>query len=103
MKKTNLIIVTDTNEFLCQLTTEVHNALQTGLKDLRKPEKQNSVEYLTRDDVVSLLHISFSTLNRMINKGVLKAYKLGRRTLFRSTDVELVLIKINTKGENYAY
>ena len=103
MKKTNLIMLSDHNELVGQFKTDVQHILHSELKVLLKPEKQNSLEYLTRADVAERLHCSFSTIHRLVNNGGLKAYKLGRRTLFRSTDVEIALIKINTKGEYYAY
>jgi len=103
MKTKSIFMVTDPNELLGQFATEVQSVLQKELQILRKPENQNSVVYLTRADVADKLHCSFSTIHRMVNNGGLKAYKLGRRTLFRSTDVEKTVIKINTKGDNYAY
>ena len=95
--------MSDTNDLVGQLTANVKDVLQTELQVLQKPQKQNSVEYLTRADVAERLHISFSTLNRLIHNSGLKAFKCGRRTLFRSTDVEAVLIEIYTKKEDYAF
>ena len=96
-------MVTDSNELVGQFKTEVQHILHSELKVLRKPEKQNSVEYLTRKDVVEKLHCSYSTIHRMVNNGGLKCQKFGRKSLFRSTDVEAALIQLNTKGGNYAY
>jgi len=103
MNEKKFIVVTDPNGFIGQITTEVQNFLQTELNVQRKPEKQNSVEYLTRKDVVEKLHCSYSTIHRMINNGGLRCYKFGRKSLFRSTDVETALVQLNTKGGNYAY
>jgi len=96
-------MLTDPNELVAQIATEVQIALHSELEGLQKPLKQNSVAYLTRADVAEMLHCSFSTIHRMVNNGGLKCQKFGRKSLFRSTDVEAALIELNAKGENYAY
>ena len=103
MNEKKFILVTDPNGFIGQITTEVHNFLQTELNVQRNPEKQNSVEYLTRKDVVEKLHCSYSTIHRMVNNGGLKCYKFGRKSLFRSGDLEKALIMLNMKGAHYEY
>ena len=103
MKTKSIFMVSDPNEMVNQFKSEVQQVLQTELNVLRKQEKQNSVEYLTRKDVAEHLCCSFSTIHRMMNKGVLKSYKFGRKSLFRSSDVEAALIQLNTKGGNCAY
>jgi len=103
MKKTNLIMLSDPNELVGQFKTDVQHILHSELKVLLKPEKQNSVEYLTRKDVAEKLKCSNSTIYRMVKNDGLRCYKFGRKLLFRTTDVEAALIQLNTKGGNYAY
>jgi len=106
MNAKKIILVSDQNDLAIHLKEELQNVLRTELQFLRKSQKQNSAIYLTRSDVASLLHVSFSTLNRFSQSGMLKAYKFGKRTLFRSTDVEEMLIQINSNtkgGTNYEY
>lgn len=103
MKTKSIFMVSDPNEMVNQFKSEVKQVLQTELNVLRKQEKQNSVEYLTRADVADKLHCSFSTIHRMVNNGGLKCQKFGRKSLFRTSDVEAALIQINAKGGNYAY
>lgn len=50
-------------------------------------------EYLTRKQCAERLHITLPTLHAYINKGVLVAYKIGRRTLFKSEEVDAALNK----------
>lgn len=50
-------------------------------------------EYLTRKQCAERLHITLPTLHSYINKGVLIAYKIGRRTLFKSEEVDAALNK----------
>lgn len=103
MKTKSIFMVTDPNEMVNQFKSEVQQVLQTELNVLRKPEKQNSVVYLTRAEVAERFRCSYSTIHRMVNNGGLKCQKFGRKSLFRTTDVEAALIQINTKGGNYAY
>ena len=103
MFEQNFYLASDPNDLVGQFKTEVQNVLHSELQVLQKSEKQNSVEYLTRADVAEKLHCSFSTIHRMVKNGGLRCYKFGRRSLFRSSDVEASLIQLNTKGGNYAY
>lgn len=48
-------------------------------------------EYLTRKQCAERLHITLPTLHAYINKGVLVAYKIGRRTLFKAEEVDAAL------------
>lgn len=50
-------------------------------------------EYLTRKQCAERLHITLPTLHAYINKGMLVAYKIGRRTLFKSSEVDAALNK----------
>ena len=50
-------------------------------------------EYLTRKQCAERLHITLPSLHSYINKGVLVAYKIGRRTLFKSEEVDAALNK----------
>lgn len=50
-------------------------------------------EYLTRKQCAERFHITLPTLHSYINKGVLVAYKIGRRTLFKSEEVDAALNK----------
>lgn len=99
----NFLFVTDPNQLVGQFKTEMQHILHSEIEGLQKPQKQNSVEYLTRKDVAEKLHCSYSTIHRMVNNGGLKCKKFGRKSLFSTTDVEAALIQLNTKGGNYAY
>lgn len=60
--------------------------------------KQNSTndtppEYITRNDVAELFRVTLVTINEWVNKGILKAYKIGRRVYFKRNEVEAALIQ----------
>jgi excisionase family DNA binding protein len=103
MFQKNILLVSDPNELVGQFKTEVQNMIQSELQVQKKSEKQNSAEYLTRSEVATHLRISLSTLNRLTNRGILKYYKIGRRSLFLSSDVEATLVLMNKKVSCYGY
>ena len=56
---------------------------------------KDSDTYLTRSDVCDLLHISLATLYRREQKGDIKAYRIGGRKLYKKSEVESSIQKIN--------
>jgi len=48
------------------------------------------VDYMTKDDLLTYLHISRGTINRLMKRG-LPHIKLERRVLFRKADVDAYL------------
>lgn len=50
--------------------------------------------YLTRKDTATRLKVSLVTLTDWVNRGKLKAYKIGGRVLFRENEVEEALAQI---------
>ena len=57
--------------------------------------KKLSSKYLTIPQVCELLHVSRSTIYRMVRNGDLRARKAYKRVLFSEKDIEKFLIKIN--------
>ena len=52
-------------------------------------------EYLTREEVASILKISMSTISEWNRKGILNPYRLGNSIRYKSNELDQVLIKIN--------
>ena len=48
------------------------------------------VDYMTKDDLMTYLHISRGTINRLMKRG-LPHIKLERRVLFRKEDIDTYL------------
>lgn len=51
--------------------------------------------YLTRDEVCGLFKISLKTLYTRERLGDITGYKIGGRKLFKASEVEKVLVKVN--------
>lgn len=55
-------------------------------------------EYITRREVAKLFKISLVTVHDWTKKGILQAYKIGKRVYFKPSEVEKALVK---KGSLY--
>ncbi|WP_181306953.1 helix-turn-helix domain-containing protein [Rufibacter sp. XAAS-G3-1] len=53
-------------------------------------EELKAKEYLTIEELTQLLPISRRTVYRLIDRGELRVGKLGRRTLIRRSDIDLL-------------
>lgn len=65
----------------------------TALKEVIN--KKASTKFLTIPQVCELLHVSRSTIYRMVRNGDLKMKKAYKRVLFSEKDIEKFLITIN--------
>ncbi len=78
-----------TKEILTALTPDelrgmLAEVVKKAVKELM-PKKEK--EYLTRDEVCTLLKISKPTLHSYINKGKIKALKICGKTLFDADEI----------------
>jgi len=51
-------------------------------------------EYLGRQQVANMLHIDLSTIHNWRKKGVLTAYQIGGRILFKRSDIEAKIVEL---------
>lgn len=75
-------------EPLFELKAEI-TALNEGIN------KKSVAKFLTIPQVCALLHVSRSTIYRMVRNGDLKAKKAYKRVLFFEKDIEKFLITVN--------
>ncbi|RRT86449.1 helix-turn-helix domain-containing protein [Empedobacter falsenii] len=72
-----------------QLQEEIQNGLKTQLNEFAKNfQPKEPKEYLTRQEVVDMLQITFGTLNNWCKNGKLKPLGIGSRIYFLRTEVE---------------
>ncbi|GGE92298.1 Helix-turn-helix domain-containing protein [Chishuiella changwenlii] len=72
-----------------QLQEEIQDGLKAQLIEFAKnfqPKEPN--EYLTRQEVVDMLQITFGTLNNWCKNGKLKPLGIGSRIYFLRSEVE---------------
>lgn len=71
-----------------------------ALNENQKPaSKTEAAEYITRTEVSRMLKVSIVTVSDWTKKGILTAYKCGKRVYFKPSEIEAALIK---KGGVYA-
>lgn len=68
---------------------KIQQSNEETAKVIARPiEEIKAKEFLTIDELTTLLPISRRTVHRLIAKGELKAAKLGRRTIIRRLDID---------------
>ncbi len=83
-----------------EITPEEHqDAILEGvdkrLQEFRKHFQPKEPEtYLTRKQVCEILHVDQSTLHNWKHKGRLKPVGIGKRVLYRRSDIEKALVQL---------
>ena len=82
---------------LRQVVTEIVEEVcaKRGLSE--KPSEEEG-EWLTREEVCDMLHITYTTLWR--NEGVIKKHKMGRRNLYSKKEVTDIFSSAIECGDN---
>ncbi len=83
------IIVVEVEELEAHITSSIEKALAKLL-----PQHLKAEEYLTRKEVAECYKISLPTVHAWINKGLLTAYKIEGRTLFKADEVAAAAQKV---------
>lgn len=71
---------------LRQVVTEIVEEVCAKRGFNEKPSEEEG-EWLTREEVCDMLHITYTTLWRKENEGVIKKHKMGRRNLYSKKEV----------------
>ena len=77
-----------------QLSEMIRESLRDELRQLHPEPSAKTPNYLTRRETARRLRISLVTLNDWVNRGRIRAHKIGGRVLFRDSDVEAALHRI---------
>ena len=83
---------------LRQVVTEIVEEVcaKRGLNE--KPSEEG--EWLTREEVCDMLHITYTTLWRKENEGLIKKHKMGRRNLYSKKEVMDIFSSAIEGGDN---
>ncbi len=74
-----------------QIAATVKLELATFFKDMQ----QQPDEWLTRDELKTMLKVSISTINNWKKSGKLIAYGIGNKVYFRRSEVEKLMKPLN--------
>ena len=85
------------NEFTIPTTAAIRDIVRdevnTALEKF-KTDLENKSKYMTRQQVADHLNITLSTVHSYMNQGILTAYKVNGRTLFKVYEVDEALQKL---------
>jgi len=89
----NLILTKITAQELSQMITDAVNEAVKNIK-IEQPITP-SQELLSRKEVADKLKISLVTLNDWTKKGIVNSYAIGGRILYKASEINEKLTKIN--------
>ncbi|GGE42151.1 helix-turn-helix domain-containing protein [Psychroflexus planctonicus] len=77
------------------LTNDI-KALRSELAELKTnlQPKASSTKYLTRHEVAKMLNITIGTLHNYTTRGILTAYQIGGRVLYKANDIENAIVEL---------
>lgn len=85
------------NEFIIPTTAAIRDIVRdevTAALEKFKTDLENKSKYMTRQQVADYLNITLSTVHSYMNQGILTAYKVNGRTLFKAYEVDEALKKL---------
>lgn len=71
-----------------EIAAAVAEQLTPVINQLNQKIKGYNEEYLTREEVSKLIKLSPPTLNLYTQKGLIKAYKIGKRVLYKKSEID---------------
>ena len=91
MKTINFVGVTPE-----ELQSSILEGVKTQLQDFKKNfTPKDPVEYLGRSEVTEMLKVNISTIHNYTVKNILTSYQIGRRVLYKRSEVESAIIQLN--------
>lgn len=84
---------------LRQVVTEIVEGVCAKHGFNEKPSEEEG-EWLTREEVCDMLHITYTTLWRKENEGVIKKHKMCRRNLYSKKEVMDIFSSAIESGDN---
>lgn len=81
-------------DFLIEYSDQLLTFLQNSQKS--DEDRENDFNYYTRKETAKRLKISLPTLNEYTKQGIIVGNRLGRRVLYRQSDIESALKAIRT-------
>ncbi len=81
---------------LSDIKKVLREVLEEKSNDFAKPVKSEDQEYLTRKEVAKLLKISLTTLNDWSKQGIIQAYRIGNRVLYKKKEIEDSVSKVQS-------
>jgi excisionase family DNA binding protein len=74
----------------------VYQTVKKVLEDFPKIQEKENLKLLSRKDASKLLCVSLPTLHQWTKDGVVTAYRIGTRVLYKLEDINKALTQIKT-------
>jgi excisionase family DNA binding protein len=84
------------DSLISELSKEVAKLLDARLLKLQPPINDDA--FITRQDVAKMFNITLPTVHAWINAGILKTYKIGKKTQFKLSEVKAAAIPTRIKN-----
>jgi hypothetical protein len=79
-----------------QLGSLFDEVITSKFNELKKHfEPKTPTEFLSRQEVAQMLKINISTVHNMSVKGILQKYQISGRVLYKRSEVENSIVKLN--------
>lgn len=70
--------------------------IKSEIENLKKSfQPKEPAEFLTRQEVASLLKINLSSVHNWTNRKILQSYQIGGRVYYKRSEVESSIVKLN--------
>lgn len=80
------VIVMSPADFDAKLSATVEAAVKKAFNSMSKKD-DNDDEFFDKRNAANFLNCSASTIDKMRREGTLKSYKLGKKVLFKKSDL----------------
>jgi excisionase family DNA binding protein len=80
-----------------------NKAFERAIKQFINPPKSQDKDLKSRKETARILNISLPTLHLFTKEGIIRAYRIGNRVLYKQEDIEnalKVIVSPNQKGRN---
>jgi len=94
MQQIQLVGITPT-DFMDAVINGVKTQLLTELKKEFQPKIPE--EFITRQMLADLLHVDISTTHNMRKRGVIKAYQISGKILFKRSEIEAAIVELKIR------
>lgn len=72
---------------------QIEKAISRLADSLTPPETSAAPDYISRKEAAALLGVTLVTLDDWTNKGILQAYKIGRRIYYKPGEISAAMIQ----------
>ena len=80
-----------------------NKAFKRAFTEFINPPKQTDKDLKSRKETARILNISLPTLHLFTKEGIIRAYRIGNRVLYKQEDIEnalKVIVSSNQRGRN---